>query len=148
MKQKTKIILFLLFFAIVIIFFPNKIYATTIRDLEAKFPVLETYDVNVIAHSGAGKSFGENVGSKDKVQIVNSLGKILQEYIVIVPGDVTGNGEVKLYDAFKILNNSVKKSPIDELDIEIRDYNEDGKVNTYDALQYMKETIKKKKGRK
>ena len=38
MKRKTKIILFLLFSMIAIIFFPNKIYATTLSDLKAKFP--------------------------------------------------------------------------------------------------------------
>lgn len=106
------------------------------------FPILESYDINVISHSGNEKHSEENVGSKDKVQIVNSLGEILQEYTVIVPGDVTGNGEVKLFDAFKILSDSVKKVLIDELDREIRDYNNDRKVGTYDALQYMKETIK------
>ena len=109
---------------------------------EDNFPILESYDVNVISSGGAGKSFGDKVGSKDKIQIVNTLGKIVQEYTVIVPGDVTGNGEVKLYDAFKILNDSVKKVAIDELDVKIRDYNKDAKVTTYDALQYMKETMK------
>ena len=119
-------------------------HSTKIQDLITleNFPISETYDVNVISHGGAGKSLDENVGSKDKIQIVNTLGEILQEYTVIVPGDVTGNGEVKLYDAFKILNDSVKKAEIDEIDVEIRDYNDDGKVSTYDALQYMKETMK------
>lgn len=109
---------------------------------EENFPILESYDVNVVSGGGAGKSFGDKVGSKDKIQIVNTLGEIVQEYTVIIPGDVTGNGEVKLYDAFKILNDSVKKVAIDELDVKIRDYNEDEKVTTYDALQYMKETMK------
>ena len=106
------------------------------------FPILETYDINVKSGGGAGKSFDQKLGSKDKVQIINTLGEVIQEYLVIVPGDVTGNGEVKLYDAFKILNDAVKKVAIDEIDIEIRDYNEDGKVSSYDALQYMKETMK------
>ena len=109
---------------------------------EENFPILESYDVKVVNHSGVEKNSKEKIGSKDKIQIKNTLGKVVQEYTVIVPGDVTGNGEVKLYDAFKILNDAVKKVAIDELDLEIRDYNKDEKVNTYDALQYMKEAMK------
>ena len=98
---------------------------------EENFPILESYDVKVTSGGGAGKSFDEKVGSKDKIQILNTLGELVQ-----------GNGEVKLYDAFKILNDAVRKVEIDEIDVEIRDYNDDEKVNTYDALQYMKESMK------
>ena len=109
---------------------------------EENFPILESYDVKVVNHSGVEKKLKEKIGSKDKIQIKNTLGEMVQEYIAIIPGDVTGNGEIKLYDAFKILNDAVKKVAIDELDLEIRDYNKDEKVNTYDALQYMKEAMK------
>lgn len=109
---------------------------------EENFPILESYDVKVVNQSGIEKNPKENLGSKDKIQIINTLGNIVQEYTAIIYGDVTGNGEVKLYDSFKILNDSVKKNTIDEIDIEIRDYNKDGKVATYDALQYLKNTMK------
>ncbi len=119
-------------------------HSTKIQDFITveNFPVSETYDVKVVSNDGTEKGIEDNVGSKDVIQIVNTLGEILQEYTVIVPGDVTGNGEVQLYDAFKILNDAVKKVVIDELDVEIRDYNDDGNVSMYDALQYMKETIR------
>ena len=57
------------------------------------------------------------------------MGEILKEYTVVVPGDVTGNGLSKIYDAFKILHDSVKDTEIDELDIQIRDYDGDGNVS-------------------
>ena len=83
----------------------------------------------------------EKIGSKDKIQVINTLGDILQEYTVIVPGDVTGNGLIQFFDVFKILDDADKGNDIDEIDTEIEDHNGDGEVKLYDAVQYFKEMV-------
>ena len=47
-----------------------------------------------------------------------------------------------MYDAFQILKDTIIPGvTLDEIDVKIRDYNEDGNVRMYDAFQFLKDSI-------
>ena len=110
---------------------------------EENFPVIGTYTVKVLDANGNEKSSAEKVGSKNIVQITDDSGNVLVEYTVVVPGDINGDGEVRIYDSFQILKDVLISlgEKIDAIEVMIRDFNDDGEIRIYDAFQYLKEAI-------
>lgn len=108
---------------------------------EENFPVINTYTITVYDASGNEKSETEKIGSKNVIKITNSAGDTIAEYMVIVPGDVTGNGEVKMYDSFVILKGTLFSGSLDAIETLIRDYNKDGSVKMYDAFAFLKQAL-------
>ena len=106
------------------------------------FPILgyEGYGMKLYSSSGEEKSKDAVLGSKDIISIYDTE-EVLTTYNVIVKGDVSGDGSVKIYDSFQILKGVLINEELDEVETEIRDYNDDGKVVIYDAFQYLKESI-------
>ena len=118
---------------------------TTVEEIltEEKFPVIDTYTIKVLDANGNEKESNAKVGSRNVIQITDEEGQVLAEYMIVVPGDVNGDGETKIYDSFQILKDvlvSLSES-IDAIEVLIRDFNEDGNVRIYDAFQYLKEAI-------
>ena len=110
---------------------------------EANFPVLGIYEIKIVDKDENIKQ-GENerIGSKNAIVISNEAGEELIRYIAVIKGDVTGNGYARMYDAFQILKDTIIPGvALDEIDIKIRDYNEDGNVRMYDAFQFLKDSI-------
>ena len=106
------------------------------------FPVLgyEGYGLKLYSSSGEEKANDSILGSKDIISVYDE-NDIITTYNVVVKGDVSGDGTVKIYDSFQILKGVLINEELDEVETEIRDYNEDGKVAIYDAFQYLKEAI-------
>ena len=118
---------------------------TTVEEIltASNFPVIDTYTIKVLDANGNEKESNAKVGSRNVIQITDEEGQVLAEYMVVVPGDVNGDGETKIYDSFQILKDvlvSLSES-IDAIEVLIRDFNEDGNVRIYDAFQYLKEAI-------
>ena len=60
----------------------------------------------------------------------------------VVVGDLDGDGEISLYDAFSILRNAILDDPDMSLEeIEVMDFDGDGKVTLYDAFMILREAI-------
>ena len=105
------------------------------------FPVLDkNYTVEVF-DGDVLKESDEKAGSKNTLIIKDSEGNIKKEFIIIVGGDINGDGLLKMYDAFQILKGSIMNSNLDTIDLLIRDFNNDGKVMMYDAFQFLKQAI-------
>lgn len=69
---------------------------------------------------------------------------MIAEYTVVVKGDITGNGKAELFDSFKILIGTLTDPDgenLDEVDIAIRDYNDDGEVKLYDSFKFLIDSI-------
>lgn len=107
------------------------------------FPIIKNgYSVEVYSESGILKKGYKNVGSKDIIKISNIDGTIEKEFVAIIPGDINGDGSVKIYDAFQILKGVlISGNQLTEIDYIIRDFNQDGEIRIYDAFQYLKEAI-------
>ena len=118
---------------------------TTVEEIitESNFPVIDTYTIKVLDASGNEKSSDAKVGSRNVIQITDEEGTVLAEYMVVVPGDISGDGEIRIYDAFQILKDVLVSfgAELDSIDYMIRDFNNDGNVRIYDAFQYLKEAI-------
>ena len=60
----------------------------------------------------------------------------------VIKGDITGDGEIKIFDSFQILKDVlVPGTTLSEIDKQIRDFNGDGQVRIYDAFQFLKQAI-------
>ena len=81
----------------------------------------------------------ETVKSQDVIVENNNM-KL--DLVIIVKGDVNGDGKIRIYDAFQILKDVlVPGNNLSEIDIQIRDFNGDGQVRIYDAFQFLKQAI-------
>lgn len=112
---------------------------------EENFPVLKdaTYSITILDKDGNEKSdWSENIGSRNTI-VVYKEGTVQAEFTAVVPGDVTGNGILRMYDAFQILKEVITGTQMDCLDNIIRDHSSSGDriVRMYDAFQYLKEAI-------
>lgn len=57
---------------------------------------------------------------------------------VQVKGDISGNGEIDIYDAIEIARYVMKMTDFDEETMKIADFNDDGTINLYDAIEIAK----------
>lgn len=106
------------------------------------FPVLDRgYTVEVLTQEGTKKANSDYMGSYNKIIIKDKSGNTAREYSVAVSGDVTGDGKVRLYDAFQILKNVLYGKQLSLFDKHIRDYNLDGRVALYDAFRFIRKVI-------
>ena len=109
------------------------------------FPIIDkNYTIKVFDEEGTEKSVSEKIGSKNIIKIIDPEENVVYEYISILKGDINGDGELKLYDAFKILIGTIVDedgNTLDEIDILIRDYNNDGLVKLFDAFKFLIQAI-------
>lgn len=120
---------------------------TTINSIiiTQNFPILESseYTITVLDQDGNLKeNWSEYIGSKNTI-VVSKSGETVAEFKAIVKGDVTGNGILRMYDAFQILKDVIVGKSLDALDCIIRDHSSSGDriVRMYDAFRYLKEAI-------
>lgn len=120
---------------------------TTIESIinSENFPILSdsTYSITVLDKDGNLKdNWTEFIGSKNTI-IVSKDGETKAEFKAVVQGDVTGNGILRMYDAFQLLKDVIVGVNLDCLDCIIRDHASSGDriVRMYDAFQYLKEAI-------
>lgn len=98
---------------------------------------LEVYGID-----GNIKSENEYIGSKNTIIIKNENGNLVSMYTAIIPGDVNGDGKIKMYDAFSILRNVLfNTETMSQIDILISDFDNDGKVKMQDAFSYLKQAL-------
>ena len=105
------------------------------------FPTIGDHEIVVVDKNGNEKDATQKLGSRDVIQIKDDEGNVIEEHVVIVNGDVNGDGEIKMYDSFQILKGSIMNSNNDAIETLIRDKNGDGKVMMYDAFQFLKQAI-------
>lgn len=128
-----------------IIIFDTKVTLESILTSD-NFPVLEdsSYSIKVFDEDGNEKTdTSEYIGSKNTI-IIYQNGTTKATYTAVVPGDVTGDGILRMYDAFQILKDVIASKTMDSLDCIIRDHSSSGDriVRMYDAFQYLKDAIK------
>ena len=109
------------------------------------FPVLDkSYSVKLYDTNNNLKDNTSNIGSKNIIKVFDTKNSLVAEYVVVVRGDISGNGKSELFDAFKILIGVLTDSDgtkLDELDKIIRDYNNDGVVALFDAFKFLIKAI-------
>lgn len=124
----------------VMIFPSDKIISSLL--VPENFPVInKNYIVEVYTPNNNVKSDNEKIGSKNIIKITKA-GKLIAEYTAIVKGDINGDGQVKMYDAFTILKGSLfGGESLTKIDTLIRDYNDDSQVKMYDAFSFLKYSL-------
>ena len=73
--------------------------------------------------------------------VLYGLDGYIAQYTIAVKGDVSGDGNLGLFDAFKILIGTLTEQELSEIDILIRDFNDDGVVSLYDAFKFLIKAI-------
>ena len=80
------------------------------------------------------------VGTGAKIQIMDNNGKVVNEYNVVVPNDVDGNGKITAADARLALRGSAKLETVDGVYSLAADMNGDGKVTAADARMILRKS--------
>ena len=121
--------------------FDTNIKFNTILTSE-NFPALDrNYTVKLYDSEGNIKNNNDNLGSKNIIKIFDKNGIYVTQYNVAIKGDISGNGKAELFDSFKILIGVLTDSNLDELDMIIRDFNNDGIIALYDAFNFLIQAI-------
>lgn len=90
-------------------------------------------DANVFDGSGDYSIVVKSTGYNNTLEFTTAL-----DYI---PGDISGNGAIDLYDAIEICKSIMGMRTFTEAEKNIADYNCDGEVNLYDAIGIAKEIM-------
>lgn len=90
-------------------------------------------DANVFDGSGDYTIAVKATGYNQTLEFTTAL-----DYI---PGDISGNGAIDLYDAIEICKSIMGMRTFTEAEKNIADYNCDGEVNLYDAIGIAKEIM-------
>jgi len=98
-------------------------------------------DVVVTDANGRTKGQTEKVTTGDKITIKDKANKTLFTYTVALKGDVNADKQVKLYDAFKILEVAILGDDITGEQKCIMDYNNDENISLYDAFKFLEIAI-------
>lgn len=72
------------------------------------------------------------------MKIVISLNNQVEEYIVVVSGDINGNGSITATDLTKIKNYILEKTLLTSLEFEAADLNNDGKITATELTKIKK----------
>ena len=89
--------------------------------------------VEIVDKDGKTVSGDALVGTGAKIQVINKDGNIVNEYTVIVPTDIDGNGKTTAADARLALRASAKIDTIDGIYAIAADSNNDSKITAMDA---------------
>ena len=100
----------------------------------------EDSSVAIVRQDGLITAVGEGTTT---IQV--ACGDIKETIEVVVQkalkGDVNKDGYVRLYDAFKILEQAILGGDLSAEEVYIMDYNDDGKVALYDAFKFLEQAI-------
>ena len=105
---------------------------TTISSILDKIET--TYNIEV--KDRTEKKLGENdiVGTGSKVQILDSTGAVIYEYIVLIYGDVTGDGKITSKDYMAIKNHIMETSRLNKIEQKAADSFKDCNITSKDYM--------------
>ena len=112
--------------------------------IEDNFIVPDGGRIEIVDKDGNPIADGHKVGSRSVVTVYDSADRVVGTYLIAVKGDITGNGELALFDAFKILVGVLVDPTgenLDAIDIIIRDFNDDGTIALFDAFKFLIKAI-------
>ena len=87
-----------------------------------------------------GNAIADNafVGTGSKIQILDKDGNVVNEYTIVVPTDIDGNGKTTAADARLALRASAQLDNLEGAYFEAADVTKDGKVNASDARKILR----------
>ena len=105
---------------------------TTISSILDKIET--TYNIEV--KDRTEKKLGENdiVRTGSKVQILDSTGAVIYEYIVLIYGDVTGDGKITSKDYMAIKNHIMETSRLNKIEQKAADSFKDCNITSKDYM--------------
>ena len=108
---------------------------TTIKELLKKIKTNGTVEV----YEGETKVDKEDTKLKTGMTVKISLNEEEKEYIVVVTGDINGDGEITSIDAYWSLSYAVDTNETSS--IYLYDVNNDGKLTSFDALLILRHLV-------
>ena len=77
---------------------------TTIEEIKQEIELLENHRIEVTNIDGIELTNSEYVGTGSVVKVINQSEQIIKRYKVIVKGDITGEGEVNIFDIVRLIS--------------------------------------------
>ena len=100
--------------------------------------MIENENFAIVDKNGNAISDNAFVGTGSKIQILADDGSVLNEYTIIVPTDIDGNGKTTAADARLALRTSAQLESLDGVYFEAADVTGDGKITASDARKILR----------
>lgn len=96
----------------------------------------------LVINNAKGESVTEgNIATGMSVILQNNSGEPVNEYKVVIRGDVSGDGKINSADALGIQRHIVESRLMEGAYLEAADINQDGRVNSLDVLYVQKHIV-------
>ena len=95
---------------------------------------------NIAVYSNSGKELGrdDKLGTGATIVLTDDNGDIIDEVVVVIRGDVDGDGEVTSADALRALNNSSGLMLFDDCYVLAADIDGNGHLSSADVMNILK----------
>lgn len=97
--------------------------------------------VKLYGANGTEKSGKDVVGTGDQVVLLNSKGKRTSVYVVVIYGDVDGNGTINTLDLLRVQKHLLGTVKLTGANLLAADVNRDGGATTLDLLRVQKHLL-------
>ena len=91
---------------------------------------------SVVDKNGKALMGNDKIGTGSVVTLADAT-----EYVIVVPGDIDGDGEILSNDARSLLRNSVGLDPMNETQLKAGDVNGDGEITSSDARSALRASV-------
>ncbi|MDD4375496.1 MAG: Ig-like domain-containing protein [Clostridia bacterium] len=109
------------------------------KSQELSSKIQTTYNVVITNSNGINLKDADIVGTGSKVRVQDINNNIIQEYIVVIYGDVSGDGKINSGDLLAMVKHLNKNKVITKSEfLKSADVNQDGNINSGDLLRVVK----------
>ena len=106
--------------------------------IETLSSMIENENFAIVDKNGNTIADNAFVGTGSKIQILAEDGSVLNEYTIVVPTDIDGNGKTTAADARLALRSAAKLDTLEGVYFTAADVTGDGKVNASDARKILR----------
>lgn len=120
------------------------VYALLNNELDNDIAKLQIWDKDETTELNKTSATTVKVATGQVVKLINpSTGEILDSKIVVVKGDVDGNGTVNVLDTIPIVNHSLRRSTITGVYAVAADVDGNGTINVLDTIPIVNHSLRR-----
>ncbi len=120
------------------------VYALLNNELDNDIAKLQIWDKDETTELNKTSATTVKVATGQVVKLINpSTGEILDSKVVVVKGDVDGNGTVNVLDTIPIVNHSLRRSTITGVYAVAADVDGNGTINVLDTIPIVNHSLRR-----
>ena len=120
------------------------VYALLNNELDNDIAKLQIWDKDETTELNKASGTTVKVATGQVVKLINSsTGEVLDSKVVVVKGDVDGNGTVNVLDTIPIVNHSLRRSTITGVYAVAADVDGNGTINVLDTIPIVNHSLRR-----